>query len=101
MPTVRTKLKRSHNRRITQEAIDAWQRGDVWGVHKALGLKPFEYSPVPRRFGAYGLPETKRNTGLVMDEGFGTALGWDGVKALQDELYALAGEPGVKPCASA
>jgi hypothetical protein len=84
----------------TQEAIDAWQRGDVWGVHTALGLSPAEYSPVPRRFGAYGLPEVKPDTGLVIDAGWKNALGWDGVKALQDELYALAGEPGAKPCPS-
>ena len=87
--------KKSRTQRITPEAIDCWRRGDSAGLHEALGLAPFEWSPMP--FGWYSLPEKPRGDGTVMDRGWGNkALGWAGVKALQDELYAIAGEPGAE-----
>ena len=95
MPTLRTPLKRGNRRHINQAAVDAWQRGEVWGVHKALNMLPVEFSPVPRRFGGYGLPDQKpADDTLIMVSGWNGTLGWDGVNALQEELYAIAGEPG-------
>ena len=78
MPTLRTPLKRGNRRHINQAAVDAWQRGEVWGVHKALNMLPVEFSPVPRRFGGYGLPDEKpADDTLIMvslERYFG--LGW-------------------------
>ena len=60
----------------------------MWGVHKALNLTPVEYSPVPRRFGGYGLPDEKpTEDNRIIVQGWNGSLGWDGIKALQDELY--------------
>jgi hypothetical protein len=94
MATKRTKLNRRNKHHISQTVVDAWQRGDVRGVHRALDLAPCEYSPVPARFGGYGLPEEKPSDDRIMVAGWRGLLGWKGVKALQKELYAIAGEPG-------
>jgi hypothetical protein len=89
MPTRRVPLHRPR-RRISQAAVDAWQRGDVWAVHHALGLAPWEYSPVPLAWGAYGLPsEPSTHQGTALEQS------WAKIRKLQLELYALAGEPGV------
>jgi hypothetical protein len=73
-----------------QGALDAWHAGDLWALHAACGLAPWELSPLPEdRFGAYGLPTNPdRESDLCID------LSWDEVKQIQDQLYALAGEPG-------
>lgn len=41
------KLRQSKQRqhRITPEAVEAFQRGDAMGLHRALGLKPWQPSP--------------------------------------------------------
>ena len=41
------KLRQSKQRqhRITPEALEAFQRGDAMGLHRALGLKPWQPSP--------------------------------------------------------
>jgi hypothetical protein len=46
MPTTRTPRRRHNRRRITAEAIEAFRRGDVLALHRALGLKPWEISPI-------------------------------------------------------
>ena len=88
MPTKRTSLKRKTAMRINQAAVDAWQRGEWHDLHLALGLPPWHYSPLPLPFG-YGLPDKK-------PEGADYCIyaTWDAAKALQRELFALAGEPG-------
>ena len=45
----------------SEKAIAAWRKGDLWALHAACGLAPWEFSPLPVRFGAYGLPEEPRN----------------------------------------
>ena len=90
MGTKRTPINKP-SRRISADAIAAWRRGECSGVHDALGLAPFEYSPVPRRFGAYGLPDVmNKESSTIIDQR------WPLIKALQDELRAIAGEPGVE-----
>jgi hypothetical protein len=59
------------------------------GCHEALGLYPFEPSPVPQRFGAYGLPDKMAQPPIYCMD-----LAWPKVKAIQDELRAIAGELG-------
>ena len=46
MPTKRRRKSREVVRRITPEAIAAWRAGDVWGLHRALALKPWQDSPL-------------------------------------------------------
>jgi hypothetical protein len=56
MPVKRRRFKgRSH--RITPEVIEAFKAKDLWRLHRALGLKPYEYSPLTRaEIGGYGYP---------------------------------------------
>jgi hypothetical protein len=61
----------------------------TFGAHDALGLAPWEYLPVPLRFGAYGLPDERHERQSTMME-----QSWDGAKELQDELTELAGPAG-------
>lgn len=46
MPTKRTKRARPQVRRITPEAVEAFRRRDGLELHRALGLKPWERSPL-------------------------------------------------------
>jgi hypothetical protein len=74
-----------------QAAIDAWHAGDLWGLHAACGLAPWEFSPLPySHIGAYGLPASEpEDPQTAMDQS------WPKIKVIQDELYRVAGEPGV------
>ena len=45
MPTKRT-LKKARRFSITQEAVEAYRRDDYLGLHRALGLRPWETSPL-------------------------------------------------------
>jgi hypothetical protein len=92
MPTNRTYRKRQSRAHVSQAAIDACEAGDMWALHRALDLPPWHLSPLPVAFAdGYGLPdEPNLESDLVMD---GT---WHAAKALHDQLYALAGEPGTE-----
>jgi hypothetical protein len=69
----------------SQAAIDAWHAGDLWALHAACGLAPWEFSPLPENFGTYGLPESAPdNPETAMD------LSWEKVRHIQEQLYALA-----------
>lgn len=46
MPTKRKRIGRKVAARITPEAIEAWRAGDVWGLHRALALRPWQDSPL-------------------------------------------------------
>ena len=46
MATLRTPLKRRVHRRITPEAIEALRTGDFLRLHRSLGLRPWEASPL-------------------------------------------------------
>jgi hypothetical protein len=97
MPTKRTPLKRSH-RRITQAAIEAWKACDYSGLHQALGLRPWEMSPLPEELTPLGCsaePPTLNKNRL----GDMWCASWHQAKELQRELMAIAGPPGraVKP----
>lgn len=46
MTTKRRPLKRILRTRITAEAIEAYQAGDERRLHRALGLKPWDASPL-------------------------------------------------------
>jgi hypothetical protein len=92
MPTNRTYKKREARAHIPQAAIDAWRKADLWALHRALDLPPWHLSPLPLALcSGYGLPDKPNlKSDLVME---GT---WHAAKALQDELYRAAGEPGAE-----
>jgi len=73
----------------SQAALDAWHAGNMWELRRACGLAPWEFSPLPESFDAYGLPEqAPAAPETCMD------LSWGKVRHIQQELYALVGEPG-------
>jgi hypothetical protein len=47
MATNRVPIRRLSKGRITPEAINAWKRCDSDALHLALGLAPWEQSPLP------------------------------------------------------
>ena len=49
MTTKRTPLRRETKRRITAEAIEAYEARDYSRLHRALGLRPWHISPLPKR----------------------------------------------------
>ena len=88
MPTNRRPLRRPAKQTFSPAIIDAWRKADL-GLHAALGLAPWEFSPLPEEFGAYGLPfEQPPANGLAVTES------WTAIKALQIRLYEVAGKPG-------
>ena len=46
MPTKRTPIKRAQQRQITPEAVEYFAKADWRALHRALGLKPWEASPL-------------------------------------------------------
>lgn len=46
MSTKRRPLKRDQRRRITLEAVQAYQAGEHLRLHRALGLMPWDASPL-------------------------------------------------------
>jgi hypothetical protein len=95
---VKRRLHKGREHRITDDAISAWRAGDYLALHRALGMKPWEPSPLP-------LDLTPLGCGQPTQEG-AAAAGRDGpllwnqslprAQELQRELYRVAGEPGVE-----
>ena len=84
MPTNRRRRTRSTKQRITPEAIAAYKADDYGRLHDALGLKPWEFSPLWAR--GENPPE---------GEGEHRAKLWLDAKAWRDELErAIADERG-------
>lgn len=44
---VKRRLVKVHSHRVTQQAVEAYVRRDFHALHTALGLKPWERSPLP------------------------------------------------------
>jgi hypothetical protein len=91
MPTRRTPNRRGTKRRITPQAIAAWKACDFHGLHDALGLAPFEQSPLPEEVTALGVSE---DSGPRSDSPADPwAFSWQQAIELQRELYEVAGPP--------
>jgi hypothetical protein len=92
MPTNRTPVHRRSARQITPEAIDAWKRADYSALHSALGLHPFERSPLPIEITVLGVDEDTH------DVDFRERLNQSVPKALklQRQLLAIAGWPNCR-----
>lgn len=83
MPVKRTLAKRRAGT-ITAEAVAAYQVGDSIALHRALGLSPWEASPI----GCEGPSPYTGNSG--------GANSWEKAKALRAELDAAAAEQSNK-----
>ncbi len=46
MPTKRVPLRRERRSHLSQVAVDAFDAGDVMGLHRALRLRPWVESPL-------------------------------------------------------
>lgn len=57
MPTKRTPIHRNRKARITPEVLAAYKHGDVLTLHRLLGLKPCEASPLPYKLSALGVDQ--------------------------------------------
>jgi hypothetical protein len=79
---------RKHSQ-ISDEAIAAWQSGDVWGLQAALGLKPWHHGVLPPEYASgYCLPDEP-------DHGDLSARGWHMCKQYQQQLIELVGLPAL------
>lgn len=47
MPAKRRPLNRASKHRITPQAVEAYKARDYLALHRALGLYPWEMSPLP------------------------------------------------------
>lgn len=70
MPTKRTHRARNQKQRITPEAVAAFRAGDYGRLHNALGLKPWEESPlwVGDKCPDYVRPDDWQNAKRLRDE---------------------------------
>ncbi|WP_192243599.1 hypothetical protein [Mesorhizobium silamurunense] len=63
MPTKRTPRNRNVKRRISQAAVEAFKANDYLALHRALSLRPWEMSPLPRDIEPLGCdPERPPNS---------------------------------------
>ncbi len=88
MPTKRRRTIRSTKGRITAEAVEAFEAGDFHALHSALGLGPWEPSPLPESIEPLGVdPDNPPRA-----DGTCWAEAWPKVVELQRELQAAAGK---------
>jgi hypothetical protein len=89
MPTNRTPINRKPALRITPEIISAWKRVDFMALHRLLGLKSWQSSPLPYEITALGVSQddTPDNCSSTWDESMPKAI------TLQKQLLELAGWP--------
>jgi hypothetical protein len=90
MATNRVPIRRLSKGRITPEAINAWKRCDSDALHLALGLAPWEQSPLPEEVTSLGVsednPPDPKNIG-AWDSSYDKAI------KLQRKLVATVGWP--------
>jgi hypothetical protein len=95
MPTRRTPTRRKVRRRINAQAIEAWKRCDYQGLHLALGVAPWEQSPLPEEVTALGVsehggPARTDNRAELWD------ASWQQAIEFQRQLYEVAGPPDIE-----
>jgi hypothetical protein len=54
---VKRRLAKGREHRITPEAIAAFEAGDYGALHRALGLRPWEASPLPLSVTSLGVDQ--------------------------------------------
>ncbi len=55
MPTKRKRLSRQAQQWISPAAVEAYRAGDYMALHRALGLAPYEPSPLPQSIEPLGI----------------------------------------------
>lgn len=73
--------------RITTEVIEAWRSCNFDTLHKALDLRPWERSPLPREVSSLGCSEGEESDSGPSHESWHQAI------ELQRELIKIAGWP--------
>jgi hypothetical protein len=86
MPTKR-RVDKLRRHRISPEAVAAFEAGDYCALHKALGLRPWQASPLPLEVTSLGVDQ-----GPPPDGPTAFAASWPVAQALQCELAALLDE---------
>jgi hypothetical protein len=90
MPTTRKRIGHRMAFMITPQATYAWQRGDKHACHQALGVMPWDFSPLyvedaePPQW-----VKDRTGTDAVAD-----SANWRRAWELRQALIELAGEPG-------
>jgi len=85
MPTKRQRaIRRNAGDRITEAAIAAYQARDYDALHRALGLAPWEVSPLPSSVEPLGCDQGPRPSFWQEH------CGWEKAQELQRELEALS-----------
>lgn len=87
MPTKRTRRIRGIEELITPAAVAAFKAGDYLALHRALRLRPWEASPLPRETEALGVDDGPCQWGP------NTLYGesWPRAQELQRRLMTAAG----------
>lgn len=83
MPTKRTRVARNIGQRITEAAIEAYIARDYIALHRALGLKPWEASPLPLEDEPLGVDQDS-----PPEDGSPWGETWPQAQELQRELEA-------------
>lgn len=78
---------KSRVHKVTAEAIEAWRAGDYSRLHMALGLRPWEMSPLPEDLTALGVGPEKPG----YDDGWSAS--WAQARELQLLLLKEAPAP--------
>jgi hypothetical protein len=90
---VKSRKAKGRAHKITAEAIAAWKAADYMALHQALGLHPWEASPLPDVITALGVSEERvasADLTIPHEQTYAQAL------ALQRELLAVAGWPNCR-----
>ena len=77
---VKMRASKERRHRIMPEAVEAYRAGDYMRLHAALGLKPWECSPLPVEVDGLGVDQGPRPS--YYDE----RHGWEQAQELQLEL---------------
>lgn len=84
---VKRRLSKIRDHRITDEAVEAFEAGDYLALHHALGLKPWEPSPLPLSIEPLGVSQGEPPAGRTL-----FAAAWPKAQELQRELIAAGAE---------
>jgi hypothetical protein len=80
---------------LTPAAVDAWRAGDYMALHRALGLSPWDASPLPLSVTPLGCDQRtpEQNAKMAYEHRLYHAT-WPKALQLQLQLMAIAGNPG-------
>jgi len=88
MPVKRRQSKGARHR-ITPEAVEAFRAGDYSGLHRALGLRPWETSPLPVSVTALGVDQGDPPAWMTTEH----HTDWQQAQALQRRLLEAEEPP--------